>query len=68
MAHKRAAVAGFLTLGANKSPLASITHGVDQFDSAIKKTRLRAPENHFSANSAFSAVKRFSPLPHPKTP
>jgi hypothetical protein len=40
MAHKRATVAGFLTLGANKSPLAEITHGVDQIRFGNKKGAL----------------------------
>jgi hypothetical protein len=48
MAHKRATVAGFLTLGANKSPLASITHGVDQIRLGNKKGALaRALKSSF---------------------
>jgi len=39
-AHKRTTVAGFLTFGANKSPLASITHGVDQIRFGNKKGAL----------------------------
>jgi hypothetical protein len=38
--HKRSTVAGFLNLGANKSPLAEITHGVDQIRFGNKKGAL----------------------------